>query len=184
MQDLEYAEDVALLDVDHVAATDHMVCLVSCSQPAGMAINTNKTKTYVETVMPLPQTTEQEVIALQLPHARSRCGRTIPTKQGTLIHKARWCASEHSERSTKGTLADIYVQRKKREDIAAVKPPVVLGSDAVENVHMFMYLGSVMWGGGSTVEDTERHIQLATTKFSALLHMYPTTSCLDLSICG
>ena len=131
----------------------------------------------VEGDVPLPQTTEQEVIALQLPHACFWCGRTFPIKQGTLIHKTRWCTGDPSEQSRKGTLADIYVKRKKREDFAAVKPPVMLVVDALENVHKFTYLGSVLCGGRSTVEDIERLIQLATATFSALLHMWSILYC-------
>ena len=96
----------------------------------------------------------------------------MPARRGTLIHEARWCTGDPFERSRRGTLADKRVQRKKREDIAAAKPAVLLNGTVLDNVYQFTYLGSVQCAGGDTMEDTLRRIAQATAKYTALLHVW------------
>jgi hypothetical protein len=67
-----------------------------------------------------------------------------------------------------GNAADRLVKRVKLEAAARTRVDVKLGSEIIECVHTFCYLGSMLSADGSDTPDVERRIALARVSFNSL----------------
>ena len=140
--ELEYADDVGLLDWTADQASERVSALASgSSTPASMDILAPKPSgMHVHIRERLPVSTEVE--ALDLPTAG-------PNARGLFRrHADRRCAELASvARSAPclppGQLADSAVKLAKRKASAALLPPVglVMEGESLESVHQFSYIG-------------------------------------------
>ncbi|MEO2222100.1 MAG: reverse transcriptase domain-containing protein, partial [Candidatus Poseidoniia archaeon] len=90
---LEYADDIAFLDLDANAASIRITSISrGSSSDASMSISIKKTKAmHVHAKEKVSPTTEAEVIALKLKAKCPDCERTFKNERGMKIHRARWC---------------------------------------------------------------------------------------------
>ena len=112
----EYADNAALVDVDAATATARVTALAAGSiTDAQMVISQAKSNVmHIHRKTHVISTTEAEVEALKLAHKCDACSPTLPTQRGLKIHAARWCDGGVTQRSRRGSLADIAVQTAKR----------------------------------------------------------------------
>ncbi len=112
MSKFEYKDHAALVDADAATATAKVTALAAGSLTgAAMMISQAKSKVmHIHRKTRVSSTTEAEIEALKLAHRCDACSRTFPTQRGLKIHAARWCNGGVTQRSRRGSLADIYVQ--------------------------------------------------------------------------
>ena len=79
------------------------------------------------------------------------CGMTYPTKHGLTVHKGRWCKKKKNAKkpSRKGTVADRIVNKMKVVQHQSTLENVLLGTNELQNVYSFIYLGDEIAGDGN-----------------------------------
>ena len=160
---LEYADDAGLLDASVEEASDRLTA-ISCGSrnDAAMIISVAKTKAmHIHKTIRVPETVEDEVIALHLKHKCPECGKAFPTSRGMKIHLKRWCDGGRTVRSRKGTLADKAVQLDKRKAAENEREHILIEGDQIDNVHSFVYLGSKQQCDGDDISDVKYRMDIA-----------------------
>ena len=161
---LEYADDGTLPDEDVESATQRLTILdAKGQQEAGMKISIAKTK--VQHIRPRPSvspTTEDDVDSLppdkKFKHVCNKCTMSYPSKHGLSVHQGRHCKGRPTAKkpSRKGTVADRIITQMKVEQHQSSFPKVNIGSEELENVYLFNYLGADVPGDGD-VEIPVKH---------------------------
>ena len=174
ISNLEYADDAALIDPIVPVASERLTSISDGSTTdAAMSISFDKTKgMHIHDKVPVTETLEEEVIAMNLNHKCPKCSRTFPTLRGMKIHMARWCDKRRRPRSRKGTLADKAVQFAKRKEEQSKRPPVTVHNHLIECVYFFIYLGSLIQCDGDDMADVTHRMNIAQSVFSALSHIW------------
>ena len=174
VSDLAYADDASLLDQDAPLSSDRISSIASGStNDAAMSVSLEKTKAmHIHKRVAVSATTETEVVEMNFSHKCSKCNRTFPTKRGLRVHEGRWCGRKKN-RSRAGSLADKAVQRAKRKAVEETRPQVVVNGVPIDNVYAFEYLGSQQQCDGEDDADVHHRMNLATTTFSSLSHIWP-----------
>jgi len=121
LNDLEYADDAGLADIDTDTSSRRVTNLDSKgNQEAGMSVSAPKSKAqHIRRKPPVSGTTEDDIKNLPAGEAFKsicdKCGRAFPNSHGMKIHKGRWCKGERNRKpaSRKGTLADRVIQLRK-----------------------------------------------------------------------
>ena len=138
-----------------------------------MSVSLEKTKAmHIHKRVAVSATTETEVVEMNLRHKCSKCSRTFPTKRGLRVHEGRWCGRKKNC-SRAGSLADKAVQRAKRKADEETRPQVMVNGEPIDNVYAFEYLGSQQQCDGEDDADVHHRMNLATTTFSSLSHIWP-----------
>ena len=171
---LEYADDAGLVDG---TVTDSSKRLTSISDgstsDAAMSISFEKTKAMpIHMKVPVTETLEEEVIAMNFKHKCPKCDRSFPTLRGMQVHRGRFCDKRRRPRSRKGTLADKAVQHAKRKEEQSQRPPVVVHGQIIECVYFFVYLGSLLQCDGDDMADVTHRMNIAQSVFSSLSHIW------------
>ena len=171
---LEYADDVNLLNETTDDASTRTSSLASGStETACMEVSLKKTKGMpIRKFEPVTETLEEEVVALQLKHKCTDCGRTFPKEKGLKIHRARWCRPNGPPRSRKGTLADKAVKLEKRKAQAAEQSQVCVNGHLLENVLRFVYLGDQVSGDGDDSAEISHRMGIAEQRFADATHIW------------
>ena len=171
---LEYADDANLLNKITAEASMRLSSLADGgSADAGLDISLKKTKVMpIRRCDPVSETTEDEIVALNLKHKCPACSRTFPTERGLKIHRARWCSPDGPERSRKGSLADKAVEHTKRVKQTSEQPRVSINGHVLENVLTFDYLGCRVSGDGDERADVDHRMNIAQSRFSGLWNIW------------
>ena len=156
LNDLEYADDAGLADIDTVASSQRVTNLDSKgNEEAGMSVSAPKSKSqHIAHKPTVSETTENDIANLPASEAFKsicdKCGRAFPNNHGMKIHKARWCKGKRKRKpaSRKGTLADRIIKLRKVKQKQDDFPHVMLGNQQLDNVYSFVYLGSEIAGDG------------------------------------
>ena len=172
---LEYADDAGFPDNNTNVASTRLTAISRGSrEEAAMDISVPKTKAmHIHKKIKVSETTESEVISLNLKHKCPECGRPFPTKKGMNIHLKRWkCDGGKTTRSRKGTLADKAVQLSKRKEAENERPHVIIEGKQIDNVHSFVYLGSKLQSDGDCKADVKHRMDIAQDAFSSLFKLW------------
>ena len=174
VQTLEYADDAGLLDENTENASARVTAIaIGSRNDAAMEISKRKTKAlHIHSREAVSETSEHEVVALNLKHKCPDCDRTFPKARSLSIHRARWCTHGQLTRSRKGSLADKAVQYQKRKAKESLRSHVVIENEEIENVYNFEYLGSLIQGDGEDDADVNHRMNLAQVRFSSLYHLW------------
>ena len=174
ISNLEYADDAGLVDASVIDASDRLTGISDGStQDASMAISFEKTKAMpIHEKVPVTETKEEEVIALNLKHKCPKCDRSFPTLRGMQVHRGRFCDKRRRPRSRKGTLADKAVQLAKRKEEQSKRTPVTVHGYPIECVYFFIYLGSLLQCDGDDEADVTHRMNIAQSVFSSLWHIW------------
>ncbi len=84
------------------------------------------------------------------------------------IHAACWCDGGVTQRSRRGSLADIAVQTAKRRAGKALLRHVYVGNTPLDTVYSFEYLGARMQCDGADNADVRHRMAIAQTAFRSL----------------
>ena len=150
MSKFEYADHAALIDADAATATARVTALAAGAiTDATIVISQANSKfMHIHRKTHFSSTTEAEVEALKLAykltHKCDACSRTFPTPRGLKFPAARWCDRGVTQRSRRGSLADMAVQTAKRRAAEALLGQMYVGNIPLENVYSFEYLGARM----------------------------------------
>ena len=171
---LEYADDAGFADNNAEVATKRLTAVSRGSrEDASMIISVPKTKAmHIHKTTAVSETTENEVVDLNLPFKCPECKRSFPTKRGMNIHLKRWCDGTESNRSRKGSLADKAVQLSKRKIAEQARPHVQIEGEQIDNVHSFVYLGSKTQCDGDSMADVKHRMVIAQSAFSDLYKLW------------
>ena len=171
---LEYADDIAFVDVDANGASIRITLISRGStSDASMSISIKKTKAmHVHAKERVTPTTEAEVIALKLKAKCPDCDRPFKNERGMKIHRARWCDGGATIRSRKGSLADKAVQHEKRKALQKQRARVVVDGKELEDVYSFDYLGARTQCDGDDEADVRHRMSIAQAVYSSLWHMW------------
>ena len=171
---LEYADDAGLIDDDVSNASTRITSIaVGSRNDAAMEISKPKTKAlHIHQRNLVSETTEQEIVALNLKFKCPDCELSFPKKRGLSIHLARWCTGGQVIRSRKGTSADKAVQHVKRKQLEDQRSHVNIEGEDIENVYSFEYLGSRVQCDGEDMADVTHRMNIAQAQFSSLYHMW------------
>ena len=174
LSDLEYADDAALANEDLTKAGNRITHLDSVAQKsAGMSISIPKTK--VQHIRPTPrmsETTERDIVILPPEKAFkfecTDCGMTYPTKHGLAVHKGRWCKKKKNAKkpSRKGTVADCIVNKMKVVQHQSTLEKALLGTNELQNVYSFTYLGAEIAGDGNHETPLKHRSDVAWGRFN------------------
>ena len=164
LSSMEYADDAILPDETTDSASARLTNLNDkANEEAGMQISIPKTK--AQHIRPRPKvsnTTEDDVANLppekQFKFECDKCGMTYPTKHGLAVHKGRHCKGRRTAKkpSRKGTVADRIITRLKVEKHQETYDKVKIGTEELENVYSFVYLGAEIASDGDP-EITAKH---------------------------
>ena len=122
-------------------------------------------KTKAQHIRPRPSispTTEDDVDSLppdkKFKHVCNKCTMSYPSKHGLSVHLGRHCKGRPTSKkpSRKGTVADRIITQMKVEQHQSSLPKVNIGSEELENVYLFNYLGADVPGDGD-VEIPVKH---------------------------
>ena len=171
---LEYADDIAFVDVDANGASIRITLISRGStSDASMSISIKKTKAmHVHAKERVTPTTEAEVIALKLKAKCPDCDRPFKNERGMKIHRARWCDGGATIRSRKVSLADKAVQHEKRKALQKQRARVVVDGKELEDVYSFDYLGARTQCDGDDEADVRHRMSIAQAVYSSLWHMW------------
>ena len=88
-------------------------------------------------------------------------------KHGLSIHKGRWCKKRKTARkpSRKGTVADRIVKRHQVEQYQETLTKVKIGTDELENVYSFVYLGAKIANDGDPDVTVKHRCDIAWARF-------------------
>ena len=102
---------------------------------------------------------------------------TYPTKHGLAVHKGRWCKGSKTatKPSRKGTVADRIISRMKVEKHQESLEKVTMGSECLENVYSFQYLGAEIAGDGDQEVTVKHRIDIAWGRFTFYRKVLTTT---------
>ena len=151
-----------------------------------MSISIPKTK--VQHIRPTPrvsETTEKDIVNLPPEKAFkfecTDCGMTYPTKHGLAVHKGRWCKKKKNAKkpSRKGTVADRIVSKMKIVKHQETLEKVLLGTNELQNVYSFVYLGAEIAGDGDHEIPLKHRSDVAWGRFN---NMRTTITSTKLSI--
>ena len=172
--DAEFADDAFLPGGDTEIASYRLTNLQeNADKEAGMQISIPKTKS--QHIMPTPkvsETTEADIAALpaekQLCFECNKCGWTYANQHGLSIHQARHCKKRKTKRlqNRKGTVADKIVKRHKVEQFQATLDKVKIGTEELENVYSFTYLGAATPADGNHEVPVQHRINIAWGAFN------------------
>ena len=167
---LEYADDAGLLDEDEVAASTRVTSIaVGSRTDAAMDVSKPKTKAlHIHRRIQVSETSEQEIVALNLKHRCEDCDQTFPTRHGLSIHRSQWCTHGCKIRSRKGTLTDKAVQLDKRKQAERQRGHVSIEGEDIENVYNFTYLGSLIQCDGDDTAGVTHRMNMAQAQLSSL----------------
>ena len=150
---LEYADDVAIPNKKTAESSTRLSALsTGGSNDACLDMSMKKTKCMPVRKYDVTETTEAEVIALNLKFKCPECKRAFPTEKGLKIHRGRWCDPDGPVRSRQGSLADHAVQ------LAKLLNNHVSASTATK-LTMYFYL--TIWAVGCAATEMNRRM-LAT----------------------
>ena len=92
ISNLEYADDAGLVDASTIDASERLSGISDGStEDASMAISFEKTKAMsIHEKVPVTETKEEEVIALNLKQKCPKCDRSFPTQRGMQVHRGRF----------------------------------------------------------------------------------------------
>ena len=170
---LEYADDVAIPNKKTAESSTRLSALsTGGSNDACLDMSMKKTKCMPVRKYDVTETTEAEVIALNLKFKCPECKRAFPTEKGLKIHRGRWCDPDGPVRSRQGSLADHAVQLAKRKVQAAQQPRVCINGHEIDNVLLFDYLGCRMCGDGDESADVSYRMAIAQERFSSLFNIW------------
>ena len=171
---LEYADDAGFADNIVDEASNRLSAVSRGSrEDAAMIISVSKTKAmHIHETITVSETTENEIIDLNLPFKCPECERPFPTKRGMNIHLTRWCDGTESNRSRKGSLADKAVQLSKRKTAEQSRPHVMIEGEEIDNVHSFVYLGSKSQCDGDSKADLKHRMVIAQSAFNELYKLW------------
>ena len=170
---LEYADDGMTVNKTASEASARLSALAQGgSSEAGLDISLKKTKGMpIRRYPAVSDTTEEDVVALNLPHKCPACGKGFTKLNGLNKHRARWC-DPNKTRSRKGTLADKAVKRAKQAKQATELPHIFIHDHELENVVTFDYLGCRSCGDGNDTEDLQHRMCVAQARFSELFNIW------------
>ena len=170
---MEYADDAVLPDETTESASTRLTNLnTKANQEAGMNISIAKTKAqHIRKKPAVSETTEKDIT--NIPAEKKfkfecvECGMTYPTKHGLSIHKARFCKRSRTAKkpSRKGTVADRIITRMKVEKHQNTYEKVKIGTEELENVYSFIYLGSEMASDGNPEVTVTHRINVAWGRY-------------------
>lgn len=163
LSDLEFADDAALANTTTEAASERITNLDNKAADAGMSISKPKTKVQhirrrpnvsVTTETDISNLSEEKKFKFECP----ACGMTYPNNHGLSVHRGRWCKGRKTAKkpSRKGTVADRLITRMKVEKYQESLPKVKMGSEELENVYSFVYLGAEIAADGDQ-QVTRKH---------------------------
>lgn len=174
LSDLEFADDAALPNEDTDSATNRLTTLdIGAKEEAGMIISIPKTKVqHIRKRPTVSSTTENDI--LNLPAEKKfkfecdKCSMTYPTKHGLSVHKGRWCKKRKTAKkpSRKGTVADRIITRQKIEDYHQALDKVKIGTNTLENVYSFVYLGAEIASDGDPEVTVKHRCDIAWARFN------------------
>ena len=172
--ELEFADDAALPNETTIVATQRLTHLQSrADEEAGMLISIPKTK--CQHIMPTPtvsHTTEQDVEGLpaekQFKFVCDKCSMTYPTQHGLSVHKGRHCKKRKTAKkpSRKGTVADRVVKWHKIEQLQRTFDKVSIGTEEIDNVYSFVYLGAEVPADGNPDVTIQHRCNIAWGSFN------------------
>ena len=100
----------------------------------------------------MSETTERDIVNLPPEKAFkfecTNCGMTYPAKHGLAVHKI-WKKKNTKKPSRKGTVADRIVNKMKVVQHQSTLEKVLLGTNELQNVYSFTYLGAEISGDGN-----------------------------------
>ena len=174
LSNFEFADDASLLNDDTHSASNRLTNLGQKSEEeAGMSISIPKTKAqHIKKQPRVPDTTENDILNLpaerQFKFACDKCTMTYPTQHGLSVHQGRWCKKRKNARkpSRKGTVADRVVERYKIEQLQSTLEKVSIGTDELENVYSFIYLGAEIAADGDQSVTVKHRIGIAWGSFN------------------
>ena len=92
---------------------------------------------------------------------------TYPTKYGLSVHKGRFCKGRRTAKKLRrrGTVADTIITRMKVEIHQETYEKVMIGSDELENIYAFTYLGGEIPGDGDLLVPVKHMCDVAWGRF-------------------
>ena len=173
LSDLEFADDAGLANEETEAATNRLTVLdAKGDEEAGMKISIPKTKAQHIRKRPIVSSTTEDDVQNLPPEKKfkfecDKCSMTYPTKHGLAVHKGRWCKKRKNTKknSRKGTVADRVVNRHKVEQVHQALDKVKIGTEELENVYSFVYLGSEVPSDGDPDITLKHRIDIAWGRF-------------------
>ena len=183
LEDLEYADDAGLADVNNTVASNRITNLDEKAETeAGMSISVPKTKVqHIQKRPKVSATTEKDINDLPPEYAFkficAACNRSFPTKHGLAVHRGRWCKGKRKKKqpSRRGTVADRVIQRRKVDEYQKSLPKVKLHNEYLENVFSFEYLGAEMAADGDPLITIQHRCDKAWNCFSNYRTVLTTT---------
>ena len=170
---LEYADDAAMPDTSAATSSQRLTHFSEkAEEEAGMKISIQKTKAqHIRKLAKVSDTTEEDVSNLpddkKFKYECDKCGMTYPTKHGLAVHKGRHCKGRRRAKkpSRKGTVADRIVKRLKVERHQDTYEKVKIGSEELDNVFTFIYLGAEIPADGDGLIPVKHRCDVAWGRF-------------------
>ena len=154
LSDLEFADDAALPTEDTKTASTRLTTLnENAKKETGMAISIAKTKTqHIRKRPDITPTTEDDISKLppekELKFVCEKCGYSFANNHCLRFHQGKWCKKRKTKKKQqgKGTVADRIVAITKVEEFQKTLTKVKIGTNELENVYSFQYLGAEIAG--------------------------------------
>ena len=173
LSDLEFADDAALPTEDTETASRRLTTLnENAKKETGMAISIAKTKAqHIRKRPDISPTTEDDISKLppekQLKFVCEKYGYSFANNHGLKVHQGRWCKKRKTKKKQqrKGTVADRIVARMKVEEFQKTLNKVKIGTEELENVYSFQYLGAEISGDGDELVTATHRCNIAWGRF-------------------
>jgi hypothetical protein len=166
LDELSYADDIALLDLNHAGSERRLQMLNDVAKSAAaMQISRPKTmRMVIQQTLRVGKTTDEEIAALNLRVACKVCGRLFPSARSLPGHK-QFCGK--ADASRKGQKVDRMVKEAKRTAKVAQIAKIKLNGEEIDNVDSFKYLGSVITSHGSDRKEVQARIEQSLRVFKS-----------------